>query len=342
MSYVQIEQVSKRYGQDQVLRQVSLTIEKGELVTLLGPSGCGKSTLLRCIAGLTGVEPGGKIMVGEKDITDLPPKEREVGMVFQSYALFPNMSVTDNIGFGLKMKGVSRQVTREKVKRMIELVDLKGREELYPHQLSGGQQQRVALARSLVVEPKILLLDEPLSALDAKIRKNLQLELRRIQQELSITTVFVTHDQEEAMTVSDRIFIMEKGVIVQSGDPEQVYRSPANEFVARFIGNYNVFTGAEWQRLFNRPLQAETSYAVRPEAMRLLSQTDNSPLDEQDGWVFSGRVIGKTLKGNVIRVQVEANGLLVIVDQLNAPWQEEVQRGMNVRVFIPETEFVRL
>jgi putative spermidine/putrescine transport system ATP-binding protein len=197
MSYVQVENVSKRYRQDLVLQQVSLAIEKGELVTLLGPSGCGKSTLLRCIAGLTGIEPGGRITVGDTDITHLPPKERGVGMVFQSYALFPNLTVSENIGFGLKMKGIGRQEYAEKVRRMIDLVDLKEREGLYPHQLSGGQQQRVALARSLVVEPKILLLDEPLSALDAKIRKNLQLELRRIQQELSITTVFVTHDRRK-------------------------------------------------------------------------------------------------------------------------------------------------
>jgi putative spermidine/putrescine transport system ATP-binding protein len=342
MSYVQVENISKRCQHDLVLQQVSLVIEKGELVTLLGPSGCGKSTLLRCIAGLTGIEPGGRITVGDTDITHLPPKQRGVGMVFQSYALFPNLTVYENIGFGLKMKGVNRQEYAEKVRRMIDLVDLKDREALYPHQLSGGQQQRVALARSLVVEPKILLLDEPLSALDAKIRKNLQLELRRIQQELSITTVFVTHDQEEAMTLSDRIFILEKGKIVQSGEPDEIYRSPANEFVARFIGSYNVFTREQWQRLINRPGKEAASYAVRPEVIQVFTGETDSFRQVEEGWIVTGTVTDKTLKGNVIRLQVEANGLTLHVDQLNAARQEEVRRGMNVHLFIPEAECVRL
>ncbi|WP_134686356.1 ABC transporter ATP-binding protein [Brevibacillus migulae] len=338
MSYVRIEQVSKRYHQEQVLKEVSLTIEKGALVTLLGPSGCGKSTLLRCIAGLTDIEPGGKMIVGETDITNRSPKEREVGMVFQSYALFPNLTVFDNIAFGLKMKGLEKRVYTEKVEQIIRLVDLTGREQQYPHQLSGGQQQRVALARSLVVEPKILLLDEPLSALDAKIRKNLQMELRRIQKALSITTVFVTHDQEEAMTVSDHIFIMDQGRIVQAGTPDEIYRSPANEFVARFIGSYNVLNAADWKSLVAE--QRTGSYAVRPEVIRLL------PIDAPDvretGWHFTGKVREKTLKGNVIRAQIVANGIPLHVDMLNTSSQHDIHEGMDVRVFIPESECVPL
>lgn len=339
MSYVRIEQVSKRYSQEHVLKEVSLTIEKGSLVTLLGPSGCGKSTLLRCVAGLAEIEPGGRIWVGDNEITSRSPKEREVGMVFQSYALFPNLNVFENIAFGLKMKGLNKSAYTEKVERMIRLVDLTGREQQYPHQLSGGQQQRVALARSLVVEPKILLLDEPLSALDAKIRKNLQLELRRIQKELSITTIFVTHDQEEAMTVSDHIFIMEQGRIVQSGTPDEIYRSPASEFVARFIGSYNVFRGEEWQRLVGS--DDGHSYAVRPEVMRVWPK-ESAEQQEEDGWQIAGVVTDKTLKGNVIRLQIEANGLRLHVDLLNTSGQYRLQAGMDVRVFIPASECVAL
>ena len=338
MSYVRIEQVSKRYGNEHILKEVSLSIEKGALVTLLGPSGCGKSTLLRSIAGLTDIEPGGKIIVGETDITNRSPKEREVGMVFQSYALFPNLTVFDNIAFGLKMKGLEKRVYEEKVEQIIRLVDLTGREHQYPHQLSGGQQQRVALARSLVVEPKILLLDEPLSALDAKIRKNLQMELRRIQKELSITTIFVTHDQEEAMTVSDHIFIMDQGRIVQAGTPDVIYRSPANEFVARFIGSYNVLNADDWKRLVagERP----GSFAVRPEVMRVLPL--EAPDEQETGWHITGQVRDKTLKGNVIRMQIEANGIPLHVDTLNTTSQYDIHAGMDVRVFIPAAECVPL
>ena len=188
MSYVTIDQVTKGYENQVVLNDISLTLKKGEFATLLGQSGCGKSTLLRSIAGLEGVDVG-RILIDGKDITNLSPRQREVGMVFQSYALFPNMSVFDNIAYGLKMKKVKN--IKSKVKNIIDMVDLIGKEESYPHQLSGGQQQRVALARALVMEPKVLLLDEPLSALDAKIRKSLQKELKRIQKELDITTIFV-------------------------------------------------------------------------------------------------------------------------------------------------------
>ncbi|MFY0542517.1 ABC transporter ATP-binding protein [Brevibacillus sp. H7] len=344
MSFVQIDNVTKRYQEQRVLEQVSLSVEKGELVTLLGPSGCGKSTLLRCIAGLTEMEPGGRIAVGGKDITHLAPKDRGVGMVFQSYALFPNLTVFENVSFGLKMKGWSKADYVPKVKRMIQLVDLFEQEGLYPHQLSGGQQQRVALARSLVVEPSILLLDEPLSALDAKIRKSLQMELRRIQQELSITTVFVTHDQEEAMTLSDRIFIMEKGQIVQSGDPDSIYRAPANEFVARFIGNYNVLSAEEWRRLAGPSAEVRQSVALRPEVMQILPPTADASDRIGQGWVCSGTIVEHTLKGNVIRFQVEVNGVVLHVDQLNAQRQNEndLRRGAKVRLFIPEAECVVL
>ncbi|WP_312115579.1 ABC transporter ATP-binding protein [Brevibacillus reuszeri] len=342
MSYVQIDRLSKRFKETAVLNQVSLSIEKGELITLLGPSGCGKSTLLRCIAGLTDVEDGGKIVVGETDITQLSPKDREVGMVFQSYALFPNMNVYGNICFGLKMKGVKKEEYKERVERIIDLVDLRGRENSYPHQLSGGQQQRVALARSLVVEPKILLLDEPLSALDAKIRKSLQTEIRRIQQELSITTVFVTHDQEEALTVSDRIFVMDHGNIVQIGTPEEIYAHPASEFVARFIGNYNVMKRAEMTQLVGEITMAGEAFAIRPEVISLAPLGNDASAQSKNGWSVESVVRSMTLKGNVIRYEVEAKHQKMQVDVLNTSDNHWIRVGTPVFMQIPAEECIPL
>ncbi|WP_049878507.1 ABC transporter ATP-binding protein, partial [Vibrio parahaemolyticus] len=222
MSYVTAKNLTKRFGDNTVFEDIQFAIEQGEFITLLGPSGCGKSTLLRSLAGLNPVD-GGEIWVNGEEITRQVPQERGIGMVFQSYALFPNMTVEGNIAFGLKMKKLASDEIQREVTKVIELVDLKGKEKHYPHQLSGGQRQRVALARALVVKPRILLLDEPLSALDAKIRKHLRQQIRDIQKEMNLTTIFVTHDQEEAMIMSDRIFLMNKGEIVQAGTPEAIY-----------------------------------------------------------------------------------------------------------------------
>ena len=223
MSFVEIKNLEKSFDDTQVLKKLNLNIEEGEFVTLLGPSGCGKSTLLRCIAGLNSINSG-SIFIDGKDMTNVIPKDRNIGMVFQNYALFPNMTVWENIEFGLKMK--KEKNYDDKIKNMIEMVGLTGKENHYPNELSGGQQQRVAFARSLITRPKILLLDESLSALDAKIRKSLRDKLRKIQKQLGITTIFVTHDQEEALAVSDRIFVMNKGEISQSGTPEEnIYKS---------------------------------------------------------------------------------------------------------------------
>lgn len=207
MSYIRFENLSKNYGQKEVLKDINLEIEKGTLVTLLGPSGCGKSTLLRCLAGLETVSSG-KIFLDGKDITDISPRDRGIGMVFQQYSLFPNMTVEQNIAFGLKIKKTDKNIIQEKVNDIINIVGLKEQAKQYPSQLSGGQQQRAALARAIVTEPKVLLLDEPLSAIDALLRHSLQIEIRRIQQELGITAIFVTHDQDEAMVMSDVIHLM--------------------------------------------------------------------------------------------------------------------------------------
>ena len=227
MSYLQVEEFNKSYNGHQVFRDISFSLKRGDFATLLGPSGCGKSTLLRCISGLTPVDSG-QLTINGLNISQTPARHRGIAMVFQSYALFPNMNVWNNIAFGLKMQKQPAMQIRQRVSEAIALVELEKKTRCFPAELSGGQKQRVALARSLVLRPKILLLDEPLSALDARIRKSLREQLRNIQKELSLTTLFVTHDQEEALTLSDRILLMHDGRIVQSGSAEEIYTEPAN------------------------------------------------------------------------------------------------------------------
>ncbi|MBP0725261.1 ABC transporter ATP-binding protein [Bacillus sp. RG28] len=337
MSFVTIDQVKKGYDNQVVLNNISLTLQKGEFVTLLGQSGCGKSTLLRSIAGLEDVDVG-KILIDGKDITNLSPRQREVGMVFQSYALFPNMTVFDNIAYGLKMK--KAKDINAKVKKMIEMVDLNGKEKSYPHQLSGGQQQRVALARALVMEPKVLLLDEPLSALDAKIRKSLQKELKRIQKELDITTIFVTHDQEEAMTMSDRIFVMNKGNVEQSGTPSEIYTTPANTFVAKFIGNYNVYNIEVFNKLVRSTELKGNDVAVRPEVIKLVSAGEES-IDLKDNFGIKGIVKDVTMTGNVLRYEVETEEEVFHVDYLHHRG-EMFEQGAFVHILVPKKECIIL
>lgn len=312
MSDVSVQQLTKRFGNNTVFESIQFDIQQGEFITLLGPSGCGKSTLLRSLAGLNPVDSG-SIFVGGEEITHAAPQKRGIGMVFQSYALFPNMTVAGNIGFGLKMQGLDKATMAREVAQVIELVALQGKEECYPHQLSGGQRQRVALARALVVKPRILLLDEPLSALDAKIRKHLRQQIRDIQKELNLTTIFVTHDQEEAMTMSDRIFLMHQGKIVQQGSPESIYTQPANEFVAGFMGHYNLVDAAQAKTLLN--LDTPWKVAIRPESIYVAEH------GRHYGAHISApqRAVIKShqLLGNVIRYHVAVDTCELTVDTLN-------------------------
>ncbi|WP_288436772.1 ABC transporter ATP-binding protein [uncultured Pseudomonas sp.] len=303
MSYLAVKGLHKRYGANTLFTDIEFHAEQGELVTLLGPSGCGKSTLLRCLAGLTEVDRGAIVLAGQ-DITHLPPQRRGIAMVFQSYALFPNMTVAQNVAFGLRMQRLARDEIEQRVREALTLVELQGFAERYPHQLSGGQCQRVALARSLIVRPRLLLLDEPLSALDARIRRHLREQIRAIQQELGLTTVFVTHDQEEALTLSDRIVLMREGRIVQSGDAETLYTAPVDAFAAGFIGNYNLLSADQASRLFGQTFQGQV--AIRPEAIRL-GVTGG----------FSGRIVGHSLLGNVIRYRIATEACELNVDVLN-------------------------
>jgi iron(III) transport system ATP-binding protein len=234
---VELRSVTKRYGEVLAVDSVSFTIDAGHLVTLLGPSGCGKTTTLRMIAGLE-VPSGGQILIGGEDVTLLPPSERDVSMVFQSYALFPHMTVLENVSYGLA--GLPKSIQREKAREGLEMVGLQGYESRLPSELSGGQQQRVACARALVLEPRVLLFDEPLSNLDAKLRRRMREDIRDLQQGLGLTSVYVTHDQEEALAVSDRIIVMNNGTIAQAGTPADLYERPADVFVADFIGGGNL------------------------------------------------------------------------------------------------------
>lgn len=242
MVVVELRNVSKSFGKVRAVENATLRVEHGEFFSVLGPSGCGKTTLLRLISGLE-FPDNGRIYFDGRDVTDLPSFKRETGMVFQNYALWPHMTVFENIAYGLKIRKYDKSRIKEKVKEVLKLVRLEGMEERYPTQLSGGQQQRVALARALVIEPKILLLDEPLSNLDAKLRIEMREEIKRIQKHLGLTAIYVTHDQEEAMVISDRMAVMNSGRIIQVGSPVELYRRPSDLFVATFLGRCNMIKG---------------------------------------------------------------------------------------------------
>lgn len=255
---IKITDVCKDFGENKVVKHLNMMVKKGEFLTLLGPSGCGKTTTLRMIAGFE--QPtSGNIQIEEKDVKGTKPYQREVNTVFQNYALFPHMTVFDNIAFGLNLKKVKKEEIRQRVQEMLELVQLQGYENRKPDQLSGGQKQRVAIARALVNRPKVLLLDEPLGALDLKLRKQMQFELKRLQKKLGITFVYVTHDQEEALTMSDRIAVLSAGVLEQLDCPKEIYNHPATKFVADFIGESNLFYG--------------TIASVQPDAMSVTLET---------------------------------------------------------------------
>ena len=312
MTYLRIEGLKKSFEKHSVFKNIDFEVGEGEFVTLLGSSGCGKSTLLRCIAGLSQVDRG-QIWMGGEDITAIPARKRRIAMVFQSYALFPNMTVEGNIAFGLRMQKLPADNIHQRVKEAIELVELQGKEHQYPSSLSGGQRQRVALARSLVVRPKLLLLDEPLSALDARIRKNLREQLRSIQKELALTTLFVTHDQEEALTLSDKILLMDQGRIIQSGTAEEIYTEPANAFVVKFIGNYNLLNPEQSEKVLG--LNTSQHVAVRPESIYVKESGRHYPAGT--GHEVTAEVVDQMLLGNVIRYSVKVNGVKLLVDLLN-------------------------
>ena len=330
MAYIRFEKINKMFGSNHVLKDIELDVEKGQFVTLLGPSGCGKSTLLRCLSGLEQVSSGRIYLEGE-DITEVIPRRRGIGMVFQQYSLFPNLSVRNNVAYGLKLKKMPRPEIDKKVVEMLDIVGLADKIDQYPAQLSGGQQQRVALARAMVTAPKVLLLDEPLSAIDALLRKNLQIEIRRIQQQLGITTIYVTHDQDEAMIMSDVINLFHDGKIEQSGTPEQIYTRPATRFAATFIGNYNLLDAKDFNRAFGTAIP-QPEVAVRPEIISLSKRTIASA---EGLLVARGKIAGYISHGNLIRFSIDVKGLLINADVL---FEDKREFGEGDEVFVSVKE----
>ncbi len=346
MSYLSLQNLTKvfqaRGGSGEVLAvdEANLTIEQGEFLTLLGPSGCGKTTTLRLIAGFE-FPTQGEIILDGKDVAPLPPDKREMAMVFQSYAIFPHLSVYENIAYGLKIKKLSKQDIKKRVAEVLELTELSGLENRAPNQLSGGQQQRVALARALVMEPKVLLLDEPLSNLDAKLREQMRIELRRIQHQLGITSVYVTHDQVEAMALSDRIVVMNLGRIEQVGPPWEIYRHPASEFVANFIGRAN-FVDAQVQAVADgkmtlTTLDGQVSVTQPAEtrqpgdAVRMVVRPETIMLNAETGG-FPAIVRRSTYLGSQVEYDLEVAGQLLIAVESDVLRAEVYSEGQTLDI----------
>jgi putative spermidine/putrescine transport system ATP-binding protein len=334
---VQMQGLSRSYGTVRALDNLDLTVQAGELIALLGPSGCGKTTTLRLVAGLEDAESG-TISAGGRDITRLPANKRDMGMVFQAYSLFPHMTVQQNVAFGLRLRRMGTAARNKRAVEMLELVELATQADRYPHQISGGQQQRVALARALAIEPQVLLLDEPLSALDAKVRAQLRDQIRRIQLEVGITTLFVTHDQEEALAIADRVGVMRAGRLEQLASPTEVYSRPASAFVAEFVGLSNKLAGTvsgstvtvrgqELPLVDTSTPAGSVTALVRPEAVTLASDStgDSGPL--------SGTVIATTFLGATSRITVDL-GDTTILAQLGTSEATELPAGSRVTLTI--------
>jgi putative spermidine/putrescine transport system ATP-binding protein len=341
MAHLQFSNIHKTFGKTVAVEDFTLTVETGEFVSFLGPSGCGKTTTLRMVAGFE-LPTSGTITLNDLDLTYIPPNKRNVGMVFQSYALFPNMTVANNVGYGLKIAGKSKSEIEERVNEMLSLIQMEAFAKRFPYQLSGGQQQRVALARALAIRPQVLLLDEPLSALDAKIRLELRQEIRRIQQRLSITTIYVTHDQEEALSLSDRIVVMSHGKIEQVGTPFEIYNFPTTEFVANFVGTLNTANGevldpqkgllsvgnAQFETasdLKNKRKGDKVRVSIRPERFSFASEGKKAN-------VLDCTVENITFLGSVVRIRVNIGGSNFNMDTFNNPFLELPKIGDRAQV----------
>ena len=351
MAFLEIADVQKKFAESTAVEHVALGVERGEFVSFLGPSGCGKTTTLRMIAGFE-VPSSGTIRINGLDVTRKPPNQRNVGMVFQSYALFPNMTVAENVGFGLKVAKRPAAEIGRRVDEMLKLIKLPALANRYPYQLSGGQQQRVALARALAIQPQVLLLDEPLSALDAKIRVVLRNEIRGIQRELGITTIYVTHDQEEALSMSDRIVVMSEGRVEQIGTPFEVYNFPKTTFVASFVGTLNILRGrvADPARgtivIDGQEIVASRGFedarggdvrsvALRPETVALHELAG-------DGNRMAGTVEDVNFLGSIVRIRVRFEENAISLDAFNNPNLSLPERGHRVAVSFPREAVLAL
>ncbi|MBL8103009.1 MAG: ABC transporter ATP-binding protein [Anaerolineales bacterium] len=341
MSYLSISHITKQFGDTVVVDDFNLDVEKGEFVSFLGPSGCGKTTTLRMVAGFE-IPTAGRITLDGADITEKAPNQRNVGMIFQSYALFPNMTVAQNIGFGLGVRKEPKEMISQRVEEMISLINLEKHANKYPYQLSGGQQQRVSLARALAIHPQVLLLDEPLSALDAKIRVSLRAEIRAIQKKLGITAIFVTHDQEEALSISDRIVVMNAGLMEQVGTPFEIYNFPQTQFVANFVGSLNTanaevsdpvkglvnVNGVQFitaSDIKSRKKGDAIRVSVRPERFSFVSE-------EKKDNVLDCVIENITFLGSVVRIQVRIGEAKFNMDTFNNPFLDLPKIGSKEQV----------
>ncbi len=349
--FLKIDKITKTFKDTQVVKGVDLAFDKGEFVSLLGPSGCGKTTILRMIAGFEAPTTG-TILVDGKDITGLPPNQRQIGMVFQAYALFPNMNVADNIGFGLKIAAAPRAEREARVEEMLKLIGLPGYGKRFPFELSGGQQQRVALARALAPRPRMLLLDEPLSALDAKVRVSLREEIRSIQKKLGITTIFVTHDQEEALSISDRIVVMNAGKVEQFGTPFEIYNKPKTRFAATFVGTLNTLH-AKVVDAANRSVNIDGQTATVPALPTTMRNGDTVSLTMRPeavslangvvrDIVLDGTVSEVSFLGSVIRLKVKLGENIVALDTFNDQHMPPPKYDERVKVTIAASDILVL
>ncbi|MGL4912311.1 MAG: ABC transporter ATP-binding protein [Romboutsia sp.] len=343
MDLINLQNINVSYDKKtNILENLNLKVKKGELVSLLGPSGCGKTTTLRVVAGF--IEPtAGKFLLGDEDYTKIPVHNRNFGLVFQSYALFPHLTVEENVAFGLNMKKIPKSEIKSKVDEILETVDMSHLAKRYPKELSGGQRQRVAIARALVVEPSLLLLDEPLSNLDAKLRLKMRVEIRKLQQKLGITTLFVTHDQEECFSISDRVAVLNKGVIEQFDTPENIYSNPATEFVARFVGfenfidlkkvSHDTYTNEIGTKFkVDRPKDKENVKAtIRPDDIKIVNEDVENTIE--------GTIEIRTFLGKAYQYDVKTSMGSIIVNSENSVIYE---KGNKVKLQLPSNKIVIL